>query len=206
MGPRFTRPGLEYLAGGRSAQVPGDAGRHCYRTDLKQPRGMAVASDVRACGVGQFVYRQTAAVQPITLGPGHDLAPAAQCRGGGHAGTGDQPVDCPLAVGSFATVARRESGSSRAGFIQYRRRIFLRLSVGRFLYPLRPQLRGRCLLAVGRGVFRVMGGAVCVIWCGIDRAYSNSEHGGEHPADLLGLGGSSWLFARCFASAVQSLW
>ncbi len=38
------------------------------------------------------------------------------------------------------------------GLSEYRRRIFLRLSVGRFLYPLRPQLRGRRLLAVGRGV------------------------------------------------------
>ena len=37
----------------------------------------------------------------------------------------------------------------------------------------------------------VVGGAVRPVWRGIDRAYSDPEHGGEHPPDLLGSGGSS---------------
>lgn len=148
-----------------------------------------MAGDVRACGTGQFVHRQTAAVQPIADGPGPSVAPAAQCRGGGDAGVGDQPVDCPFAVGPLATTARRQPGSSRPGFIQHRGRIFFRLPVSRIIHPLGPQLRGGRLFAAGGGVFRPVGGAICVIWRSVDRAYSDPEHGGEHPADLLGAGG-----------------
>jgi len=150
-----------------------------------------VAGDVRPRGAGQFVYRQTPAVQPVAHGPGRDPAPAAERRGGGYAGAGDQLVDCPLAVGAFAAIARCQPGSAGAGFIQHRWRIFLRVFVSRFVHTLRPQLRGGRLFAVGGRVFRVVGGTVCAVWRGIDRPYSDPEHGREHLADQLGFGGPS---------------
>ena len=141
VGPRVPGPGAGYIAGRYAAQVPGATLADIVdRLGVGQPGGMAVAGDVRACGTGQFVYWQTAAVQPVADGSGSGAAPAAQCRGGGNAGVGDQPVDCPFAVRPLATTARRQPGSTRPGFIQHRGRIFFRIPVSRIVHPLGPQL------------------------------------------------------------------
>jgi SulP family sulfate permease len=57
---------------------------------------------------GSAAFIGSAAVQPVADGPGHDPAPAAERRGGGHARAGDQPVDRPLAVDALAAIARRQ--------------------------------------------------------------------------------------------------
>ena len=55
--------------------------------------------------------------------------------------------------------------------------------------PARASVTRRAPVRRWRGVFGPVGGVIRVIWRSVDRAYSDPEHGGEHPADLLGPGG-----------------
>ena len=104
--------------------------------------GVVLAAGVWPCPTGAGVCPKPAALQPVATGSGSHTPPAAQRRGGGDAGAGDQFVDRPLVSRPLAANTQCQSGNSCTRLIQCRRRTGARTRCK----PLPPQtLRVPCV-------------------------------------------------------------